>query len=202
MSSDFLKCLIIVDLRQLYQENRRSSVTSQQRNTGELGSYRTTENQRVWSLETPSHKRQLNCSYYLHLPYVQATESETQGIELSSSQRKAQCSQETAGISRHATSGACNFAASCESNWSAHWHIHSEVRNRLAPATTEKPVYIYSNRKAVAAAACDDTMNDVQHRVPAQCAARVCARALILRMQTSTASYIIPPDVIACHIAR
>ena len=108
MSSDFLKCLIIVDLRQLYQENRRSSVTSQQRNTGELGSYRTTENQRVWSLETPSHKRQLNCSYYLHLPYVQATESETQGIELSSSQRKAQCSQETAGISRHATSGACN----------------------------------------------------------------------------------------------
>ena len=31
-------------------------------------------------------------------------------------------------------------ACSCESNWSAHGHIHSEVRNRLAPATTEKPV--------------------------------------------------------------
>jgi hypothetical protein len=41
-------------------------------------------------------------------------------------------------------------ASSCERNWSAHGHIHSEVRNRLAPATTEKLVYIqvYSNRKA------------------------------------------------------
>ena len=27
------------------------------------------------------------------------------------------------------------------------------------------------------------------------------ARALISRMQTSTASFIIPPDVVACHIA-
>ena len=40
---------------------------------------------------------------------------------------------------------------------SAHGHIHSEVRNRLAPATTEKLVYVYSNRKA-AAAACDDEL--------------------------------------------
>ena len=39
-------------------------------------------------------------------------------------------------------------ACSCESNWSAHGHIQSEVRNRLAPATTEKQMYIYSNRKA------------------------------------------------------
>ena len=31
-------------------------------------------------------------------------------------------------------------ACSCENSWSAHGHIHSEVRNRLAPATTEKPV--------------------------------------------------------------
>ena len=31
-------------------------------------------------------------------------------------------------------------ACSCLSNWSVHRHIHSEVRNRLAPATTEKPV--------------------------------------------------------------
>ncbi len=29
-------------------------------------------------------------------------------------------------------------ASSCERNWSAHGHIHSEERNRLAPATTEK----------------------------------------------------------------
>ena len=43
-------------------------------------------------------------------------------------------------------------------NWSAHGHIHSEVRNKLAPATTEKLVYIYSNRKAVAAAARDDEL--------------------------------------------
>ena len=41
-------------------------------------------------------------------------------------------------------------------NRSAHGHIHSEVRNKLAPATTEKLVYISSNRKEVAAAACDD----------------------------------------------
>ncbi len=53
-------------------------------------------------------------------------------------------------------------------NWYAHGHIHSEVRNRLAPTTTENLVYIYSNLKAVAAAAHDDElkishgiMNDV-----------------------------------------
>ena len=32
------------------------------------------------------------------------------------------------------------YACSCEGIWSAHGHIHSEVRHRLAPATTEKPV--------------------------------------------------------------
>ncbi len=41
-------------------------------------------------------------------------------------------------------------ASSCERNWSAHGHIHSEVRNRLAQATTE--VLVYLNRKAAAAA--------------------------------------------------
>ena len=41
---------------------------------------------------------------------------------------------------RHASSGARNFASSCESNWSVYGLIHSEVRNRLSPATTEKPV--------------------------------------------------------------
>ena len=35
--------------------------------------------------------------------------------------------------------------SSCERNWSAHGHNHSEVRNRLAPATTEKLVYISSS---------------------------------------------------------
>ena len=47
--------------------------------------------------------------------------------------------------------------------------------------------------------------NDVLHRVPAQCqcAARVSknVRAHILRIRTSTASYIIPPDVVACRTA-
>ena len=62
------------------------------------------------------------------------------------------------GISRHGSSSSGNFTASCESNWSAHWHIHFKVCNRLAPATTEKPVYIYSNWKAVAAEAYDDTL--------------------------------------------
>lgn len=38
------------------------------------------------------------------------------------------------------------------------YHIHSEVRNRLAPTTTEKLVYIYSNRKAVSAAALHDEL--------------------------------------------
>ena len=49
-------------------------------------------------------------------------------------------------------------ASSCERKWSAHGHVNSEVRNRLAPATTEKLVYIYSNRKAVVAAADDDKL--------------------------------------------
>ena len=89
--------------------------------------------------------------------------------------------------SRHSSSGAGNFASSCDSIWSAYGHIHSEVSNRPAPATTEKPVSIYSNRNAVASIACDNAlkiyawrcgiMNDVQHRVPAQSAALVCARA-------------------------
>ena len=42
-------------------------------------------------------------------------------------------------------------ASSCERNWSAHGHIHSKIRNRLDPATTEKLVYVYSNSKIVAA---------------------------------------------------
>jgi hypothetical protein len=49
-------------------------------------------------------------------------------------------------------------ASSFERNWSAHGHIHSEVRNRLAPATTEKLMYIHSNRKAAAAASDDELM--------------------------------------------
>jgi hypothetical protein len=40
-------------------------------------------------------------------------------------------------------------ASSCERNWSAHGHIHSRVRNQLAPETTEKLVYVYANRKLV-----------------------------------------------------
>ena len=43
------------------------------------------------------------------------------------------------------------IASSCEQNWSAHWHIHTKIRNRLEPATTEKLVYVYSNSKMVAA---------------------------------------------------
>ena len=42
-------------------------------------------------------------------------------------------------------------ASSCERNWSAHGHIHTRIRNRLVPATTEKLVYVYSNSKMVAA---------------------------------------------------
>ena len=49
-------------------------------------------------------------------------------------------------------------ASSCERNWSAHGHIHSEVRNRLAPTRTEKLVYIYFNWKAAAAAAQHDEL--------------------------------------------
>ena len=44
-------------------------------------------------------------------------------------------------------------ASSCERNWSAdsaHGHIHTMIRNRLDPATTEKLVYVYSNSKMVA----------------------------------------------------
>ena len=42
-------------------------------------------------------------------------------------------------------------ASSCERNWSAHGHIHTKIRNKLEPATTEKLVYVYSNSKMVAA---------------------------------------------------
>ena len=42
-------------------------------------------------------------------------------------------------------------ASSCERNSSAHGRtIHSKIRNRLDPATTEKPVHVYSNIKLVA----------------------------------------------------
>jgi hypothetical protein len=40
-------------------------------------------------------------------------------------------------------------ASSCERNWSAHGHIHSKVCSKLLPDTTEKLVYVYSNRKSV-----------------------------------------------------
>ncbi len=40
-------------------------------------------------------------------------------------------------------------ASSCERNWSAHGHIHSKVRNKLAPATTEKLVHVYANSNYV-----------------------------------------------------
>ena len=40
--------------------------------------------------------------------------------------------------------------SSCERNWSAHWHIHSKLRNRLEHATTEKLISVYSNSKMVA----------------------------------------------------
>ena len=42
-------------------------------------------------------------------------------------------------------------ASSCERNWSAHGHIHSEIRNRLEPATIERLMYVDSNNKTVAA---------------------------------------------------
>ena len=43
-----------------------------------------------------------------------------------------------------------NSASSYEQYWSAHRHIHSKIRNRLEPASTEKLVYVYSNSKMVA----------------------------------------------------
>ncbi len=42
-------------------------------------------------------------------------------------------------------------ASRCERNGSAHGHIHSKMRNRRDPATTEKLVYVYSNNKMAAA---------------------------------------------------
>ena len=41
-------------------------------------------------------------------------------------------------------------ASSCERNWSAHGHIHTKIRNKLGPETTEKLVYVYSNSKMAA----------------------------------------------------
>ena len=42
------------------------------------------------------------------------------------------------------------YASSCERNWSAHGHIQTKIRNKLSPATTEKLVHVYSNRKMAA----------------------------------------------------
>ena len=49
-------------------------------------------------------------------------------------------------------------ASLCGLKWSqsAHWHIHSKIRNSLEPATTEKLVYVYSNSKMVTVAATRD----------------------------------------------
>jgi hypothetical protein len=35
-------------------------------------------------------------------------------------------------------------------NRSAHGHIQTKIRNKLSPATTEKLVHVYSNRKMAA----------------------------------------------------
>jgi hypothetical protein len=40
-------------------------------------------------------------------------------------------------------------ASSCERNWSAHGHIRWEVRNRIAPVTTEKPGRLSTAREEV-----------------------------------------------------
>ena len=39
-------------------------------------------------------------------------------------------------------------------DWSAHWHLHTKIHNRLDPATTEKLVYVYSSSILVAST-CD-----------------------------------------------
>ena len=44
-------------------------------------------------------------------------------------------------------------------------------------------------------------MNDVQHHVPVQSTASLSVLTLILCMHTSTASFIIQHDVVACSIA-
>ena len=56
-----------------------------------------------------------------------------------------------------------SLASSCERNWSAHGHTHTQIQSRLDPATaqrvdrpagrqllTEKLVYVYSNSQLVA----------------------------------------------------
>ena len=57
---------------------------------------------------------------------------------------------ESAMVGMHVLSHVIS-ASSCERSWSAHGHIHSKIRNRLEPATTDKLVYVYSNSKMVAA---------------------------------------------------
>ena len=34
-------------------------------------------------------------------------------------------------------------ASSCERNWSAHWHIHTKISNRLYPAATKQEACLY-----------------------------------------------------------
>lgn len=40
-------------------------------------------------------------------------------------------------------------ASSCERNWSQHGHIHTDLRNRLAPQKVEKAVYVFANSKVI-----------------------------------------------------
>ena len=64
-------------------------------------------------------------------------------------------------------------ASSCERNWSAHGHIHSKVRNKLAPANIENLIYVYANSNFVFEPhssgnlnffACDDKETDFHGR--------------------------------------
>ena len=50
----------------------------------------------------------------------------------------------------HVLSQVISAVSSSEQHWSTHWHIHSTIRNRPEPATTEKHVlYCNSNSKMV-----------------------------------------------------
>ena len=58
------------------------------------------------------------------------------------------------GKSGDARSVSSHYSVFVWRDWSAHWHLHTKIHNRLDPATTAKLVYVYPSSILVAST-CD-----------------------------------------------
>ena len=53
-------------------------------------------------------------------------------------------------------------ASLCERNWSAYGHIHTKIRSKVSPETTEKIAYIYSNSERLTLPGQLDTLSSLE----------------------------------------